>query len=521
MKRSEIEELLEIFRCSLLSIPSGPFARRVHQFTLHGYTYPFVEQYGEAALPDPPPVEVTGRASRRHSMLAAVLLAMKGDFLFFFQADPQDPELGSRRGIRGVYTVKGPPGRAGHTKPLEHPHYGKDYKMHAACPKCGSPFSSLYGACPECGNPLPLPPKPSRFLRKGKEPLPEHVLSVRLPVEPFTVFEREVTDERVYGDMSSDNILDRALVWIGRHDNAMGAGKGSSVRQLLPEEALRIYKLLLTESDQRLKSLSSPSGLPTGHIPILNPDGTPLECVLTTEDSSKVREEISIHTALSKEVNNPHSCLYKRLIPKTVPGLQNLWQTHYLEYVSSEFPWGYTGSTSDYVLVFRPRDGSPVRHAVVIEFKRDEVGIAEVMQAWLYMPWVAQLLGMHLGNLVGQPGRLVEVHLTPVLVGARLVGRGQNRIHVLPRGYDRTVTYYNGAKVRHVVNPPVFWEYSLKPCGSSQNRAEVRFSPIHLNIKTINYIPPIGTSTAEAERNRAIEEFRRLAKSLSMGIPLL
>lgn len=497
------ERLLDNFKAGLLSIPAGPFAKRVHQLTLHGYTYPFVERYWEAALPDPPPREVTGGRSRRHSMLAAALLARPDDFLLFFQADPQDPSVGSRRGLRGMYSVAGAVSWAAHMEPLRHPTHEEAYKMHSACPSCGSRFATLYQACPECGAPLP----PSPYPRRQREPLPEHILSLRIPVKPHAVFAQEVSDERAYGDMSYSDLVRRVIVWIGRHDNAMGAGKGSSVRQLLPEEAIKLYGLLLTEPDQALKALSPPPTRSRG-TSILNADGTSLGCVATA--GNEVAEEISLHTVTSLMVNDPNSSLYK-LVANSVPGLEKIWETHYLEYASSEFPWGYTGSTSDYVLVFRPRSGAPLRRVVLLEFKKGPVGIKEVAQAWLYMPWVGQLLGMHLGGLVGEPNAPVDVQLTPVLVGSRLFSRGENAIRCLPQAYTRTVRYYNNSLVRHIVTQPILWKYAPQPCPGStvHERAAVEFSPIRIRVPAIKYVPPVGTSTADAERQRTTHELRR------------
>ncbi len=487
------------FSNALLKPPSDYFGRRVHQYTLHGYTYPFVAAYMQAALPDPMPKELLpGKRdrSRRHSMLGGLLLAQPNDFLFFFQSDPQDPAAKTRRGIRGVFEVAGAPGSAT-GDPLPHPIHGDRYKLHARCPTCDVPFANLKDSCPNCGAPYPKSP----FGRRGKVRLPEHVLSLRVPVRAYRVFEREVSDERVYADLSYEELVWRTLVWIGRHDNQMGAGKGSSIRQLLPEEAIRVFGQLLTENPQREIPIEGVQSAPPLR-PILNPDGSPLRCLMWKRGQNEVAEEISLHTAMSLLVNDPSSWLYE-LLEASVPGLRGLWDNFYLEYASSEFPWGYTGSTSDYVLVFRPRTGAPKRHVVVFEFKMGGLDTSNVAQAWVYMPWIGQLFGMHLGSL-GE-GEAV-VHLTPILIGSGLARdrRGHEKIRCLPESYTRKVRYYNGAAVVHHVNEPLLWKYVAVPGdGCPDGRSSVQFHLLQPAIRRVSYVPTVGTSTSQAERSIA------------------
>jgi len=508
----DVEKQLE----TPLSDQSAFWLPQVHQYTLHGYTYPFVEAYGEARLPEPVPnhkefssssassasAPSAGRdRSRRHSMLAGLLLAKPGDLVVFFQSDPQDPDLGTLRGLRGVFRVAAHDNnlpyaaRRAHHSSLRHPDHN-DYRLHAACPACSSVYADLGSTCPMCGKPYPS----SRF-KRGKEKLPEHVLSLSVPLEPLYVFKKEVSDERFYADLSVP-----IIPWVGRHDNQMGRGKGSSIRQLLPEEYHRLVKMLLTEPGQA-PSKVHPKCPPSGG-PLKNPDGTNLEQFVFFNEI--VLEELALNTAFSLQLHNSQSSLWQALW-SSVPFKRS---EVYLEYASSEFPWGYTGGTSDFVLVFRDRDRSTCRrHVVLFEFKRDAINVEAVIQVWLYVPWVAQVFALNLKEdnpfLVGCSGS-PEIHVYPIVVGSRPV----RNFSGLPDTYDRSISYVTGVKVKHKVYRPVLWCYEPKAPTKGLYRSEVEFHLCSGTRSTINFVKNVGVSTTEQQIKQVSREFKALLKLL-------
>lgn len=499
---------------ALLEEPSGFHGTRVHQFTLHGYTYPFVESYGEAGLPDPAPMddemehaglqyEVSG--ARRHSMLGGLLLARPGDLLFFFQSDPQDPSVPTRRGIRGIFQVDGEPCAPPGDEVRRHPEHGDQYRRYGGCTACGSNYlNSLWGECPSCGEPLPEPGLDTPGDDDSNNA--EHHLGLRLPVKPLVVFEEEVNDERAYADLSHTPLL-----WIGRHDNKMGRGKGSSIRQLLPEEAEKLADLLETTPDQTRVAVESVEV--ENRDAITNPDGTELEQVLWRNDGTKdrpweVAQELMLHTATSLQLHNRESSLYECL--EVLPGLQNIWnESLYLEYASSEVPWGYTGSTSDYALVFKRKEESKERHVVAIEFKKGKISDSDILQVWVYMPWLAQVFGQHLD----EPGGNVSLSLIPVVVGTRFNGGREYGVEAIPEGYEDEQTYNSGVSVHMDVQEPTFWRYEPameKEPEEGPFRSPVAFSTMEHEFPRIEYSPPVGTATSPYERDLVRNKFQAL-----------
>lgn len=225
----------------LLPRALGGGGLRAHQFTINGLTYPFVRQYNFAAVPDP-------FKNRQYDMYTGLCIPREGDLVFFFQADPQLPRspVASRRGFRGIYQVRGTPYRA--SEPVVDTEPGSGYQVLDGCPGCKTWHGAFSATCPSCSFEFP-------GVRIGSQTVPARVLSARLDLDPLLVFERAISDERVYADLS-----DPGLVWVGRHDNAMGRGKGSSIRHLLPEEALKLARLFFKEPEQAIEAARSGRG---------------------------------------------------------------------------------------------------------------------------------------------------------------------------------------------------------------------------------------------------------------------
>src|SRR3989338_1829489 len=451
---------------SYLNVHDGKRAHSAFQFTINGVTYPFVRNFNFAALPDPP-------LQRRYSMMAALFLTRPGDLMFFFQSDPQwsGEDITSRRGLRGIYYVSSAPFRG--TDDIKDEKTG--YTMLGHCPNCGSFRSTLSMKCPHCDKLYPVMNIPSR-------PDPYHflLLSLRIEIAPLIVFERAISDERCYADMS-----DTGMIWIGRHDNQMGAGKGSSVRQLLPEEAVKITRMMITEPGQII-SFPPKKQYVNEKKEILNNDGTKvtnLELRVINREIKIVSQEHMLNFDIAKSIDNSDSSFVK--------ALGNDFSVSEIEYVSSEFPWGYTAGESDFVVGLK---NEKARYKLfIMEFKRDKIDDDAMIQVSLYTRWVVQVMSQF------SIPKVESIIVYPVVVGRRLIA-GTLR----PAPFSFRASYNSGVSVVVDVKSPSFIQYV--PEGEfTKNGIIYASSMIYKNesenILLVKWIPEVGIVTSQVERN--------------------
>jgi len=448
----------------------GGQGHTAHQFTINGLTYPFVQRYNLACVPEPPD-------RRRYDMLAGLHIPQPGDLLFFFQADPQDPLAGenARRGIRGVWIVNGTPERL--DQELTSVVGGVPYLIHDKCPNCATYFSKFGSACVECGANYP-----TKFI--GGKSRSEPVLSCQLSLANLIPLSRCVSDERVYADFS-----DPGVVWVGRHDNAMGKGKGSTVRHLLPEEARKILRLLLLEPDQHL----SPPGIVTPHrsIALTHPDSRPVTD-LPLARMGQLASEDELYFALAVQLRTRSSPLAQSLSGSFPPGLT--WDN--LEYMSPIFPWGYTASAADFVVVLRGERGRSL--VFIIECKRDAAHDEAVLQALLYVERVVQVVSLSPDPGVVLPaGETLAVHPIVIAQGRR-TPRGPHPEVAIPVRYDFRRTYSTGTSISVSVGETRFLVYD-SPTSTTTDRgpycdsAGLSVSDLTSNYRaSIGWQPPIG-----------------------------
>jgi hypothetical protein len=450
-----------------LSPQQNKRAHQAFQFTINGVTYPFVRNFHFAALPDPP-------LQRRYSMLGALFLARPGDLMFFFQSDPQwrKDDINSRRGLRGIYVVSSTPFRG--TDNIKDKETG--YIMLGSCPNCGSFHSTLSSRCPKCKKNYPLIDIPSRI----DDPYYFLLLSLRIEIGPLIVFERAISDERCYADMS-----DTGMVWIGRHDNQMGAGKGSSVRQLLPEEAVKITRMMLSEPGQRI-SFPQKEKYSYEKKEILNEDGTKvtdLELRHINRTTNIVSQEHMLNFDVARSIDNVNSSIVK--------SLGEDFCVNEIEYVSSEFPWGYTAGTADFVVALKNKKS---RYKIfIMEFKRDRIGDDAMIQVSLYTRWVVQTLSQFAIPEVD------KLNVYPVVIGRRL-----DAGTVRPTPYSFEASYNSGISVKVEVNSPMFIQYVPEGKFVKGNKPYA----FHLSYKNesqpmpmINWVPEAGIVTSQVESN--------------------
>lgn len=446
----------------------GGGGARAHQFTINGLTYPFVRHYNFAAVPDPPD-------KRRYDMYSGLHLPLPGDLLFFFQADPQAPGGGisARRGIRGIYRVTGRPYRA--PGPITDTVSDIGYQILHQCPNpaCNTPHATFAPTCPLCGSEYPS----SAVIVNGKA-APMKVLSSCLPIEPVFAFERPVSDERAYADFS-----DPGIIWMGRHDNAMGAGKGSSIRHLLPEEAIKLARLLATEPDQSV-------GEPALH---LQPQGDSLSHATGTSitdlpvaDGSVARED-ELYFLITQQIFAPGSPMQVALTPHLPHGVT--WD--HLEYAASTFPWGYTAGAADYVLLFRNASG---RCAIVIlECKTGRVNDEAILQVLLYAERVLQI-AFFSAPIDYFPRGNVDIVTVVIASGAKRPRVSDPRV-ALPLPFSIQRSYLNGPLVTARVSTPLFLVYSFPRRANQANcpMADFRFAQLDpSSTRTIAWSPRTG-----------------------------
>jgi hypothetical protein len=444
----EPEEFSRLIWRYLKPYPGGP-APRAHLFTINGLTYPIQRDFGFAAVPDPAeitkerfsPQRFAQRSKRRYSMLAYLFSTRPDDLVFFFQADPQYPkDIWNRRGFRGIWIVASKPFRD--TTDIRHPKTG--YVILGKCPHCGSPFNFGEGGlvgeskrCLICGGEYGL-------VILGNERYSKVVLSARLLIKPLKVFKKTAGDNRVYSDLTIS-----PLVWISRTDNAMGPGKGSSIRTLLPEEAAKIAYMLATEDDQVVEDVQAQT-YPGTQQEICDHNGQPSRLLRAVADRGRgewvLEHELHLNLYFAMNIDNPSSPIQRTL---NIPLSEVEWWT-------TEFPWGYTGDTADFTLtLWKDSEG---RYAIYIfEFKKDVVDRRALAEVLLYVPWVAQVLASS-----GMCPDEVEVY--PVLVGA------ESKLKHVPEEYSLSLTYMavptlntsSKSKKKIIVKPPQMLLYEIR-----------------------------------------------------------
>lgn len=435
------------------------------QFTINGVTYPFVRNMHFAAVPEPP-------AKRRYSMLAMLYMTRPGDLVFFFQSDPQwnNLDIDSRRGLRGVYRVVSEPFRA--DSDIIDPN--TSYKILAKCPACGSPFSTLAKACKneQCARLYPTMVLPSgdpyHFLHLG----------LRLELEPLVVFERAISDERAYADMT-----DTGMLWVGRHDNQMGAGKGSSVRQLIPEEAVKLTRMMISEPGQ-VTNRPARVRYQFPKSDVKNEDGTPATHLeVRGVRTPRVVFEHMINFDVARQFDVSGSSLARAL------GTE--YDISRIEYASSEFPWGYTAGEADFVISLS-RNGRRSR-IYIMEFKADRINDAAVIQVSLYARWVCQVMCQF-----AKP-RVDSIEIVPVVIGRRL-DPGTTR----PHQFNFSASYNSGARVDARVESPLYIEYEPQGIYTANDKkyaTSLRYQNLSSRLPQISWEPAPGVVTSQVERD--------------------
>ena len=466
---------------------NGKPGPRAHLFTINGLTYPVHREFGFAAVPDPHEVKNNRidvqRSKRRYSMLAYLFSVRRGDLLFFFQADPQGPRASilDRRGFRGIWMFTSEPFRD-----TTNIRSSSGYEILGACPYCHSPFnfgegSIVNGAkkCPLCGNRygevvVNVEGKTRKFSRV--------VLSARILIKPIMLFQQTAGDNRVYSDMKVP-----PLIWISRTDNAMGQGKGSSIRTLLPEEAAKVAYMLATEANQQA-TIDVPKSYP-GKIsdPITDHNGVDVRYP-RLRNINEVEHEFQLNLYFSQKIDDPHFPLLEDL------GLP----LKKVEYWTTEFPWGYTGDTADFVVTLWDDEKGRYK-AYIFEFKKGAVNKDALAETLLYIPWVTQVL-------LQFRSETLEMEVEPVMIGSSI------ELRALPDNYRMDMSFFpSGKKIVKVLTPRIF-KYAPAQVfkkGTYLYAKDFEFREVKLPIKAGFGPPPPSLTTSAVERLWVVNTYLR------------
>jgi hypothetical protein len=296
-------------------------------------------------------------------------------------------------------------------------------------------------------------------------------------IEPLMIFARTLGDNRAYMDMT-----DPGLIWVSRSDNAMGAGKGSSIRHLLPEEAVKLTRLFITEPSQTIISSSASAYRPRVQSTIDNDDGVPA-IYPRLLDRNTLQHEVHLNLHIARTLDMPGSSIQRALGNVISPAVMDYW--------GSEFPWGYTGDYCDFIC--RLRVNNRRCRLLIFEFKRGDIDDDALAEVMLYTRWVAQVCSQFADPPV------TEVEVVPILIGRR------NALSAIPASFQYSAQYLTGPpKVVYVWSPEVI---VYRPVSVFQNNTsgkyyarDLEYVNVTQNLQQVAWQPPNGVATTAVER---------------------
>jgi hypothetical protein len=369
---------------------------------------------------------------------ADLLATRPGDFVFFYQR--RVDEAPTERGFRGIYRVAGPP--FVDRQPVD---FGGN-RVLGECPHCKSQFSekivenkdgSHSAKCPNC---------------KASLNPAEHILPNRLPLELVTYYGQPVDDNSAYIDRT-----DPGSLWTLIFRKQYGAGRERSINHMLPEEGLKIERLLAKANAG--KATPTPSGFLQGY-----PNSYRSALPFQLQKKTPFTVESILYAWLNQNVDADEPVLRSILGPPSA-----------IEYFGNQVLYGIGGDTADYLVLHTKRSGeNPAfegtsstsfdksvreqegRFAVtVIEIKKNDVDLDTLKQVDRYAYYVAQVAT---ANCLPAPPRNLLVQ--PVLLG---FSAAQELLQEVKRRSERRLQldYPGGASTHALVTPAKVLTYGV------------------------------------------------------------
>lgn len=428
-----------------------------HQFTLNHVTFPFVRDLNFAAVPYPSPVSSTsGDISKRSlnrplEIPAALYSVSPGDLMYFYKSDAQaedtrdfglySSEFEERRGILGVYRALSDP----FLDPSNITDDRTGYTLAGSCNRCGALYSPMRGADEEgpdgsgikeywCSGSSLYDTTHGHHQNDNQKP-GSLTLSPRIDLEPLLTFRIPVGDNHAYSTLDGS-----CVIWTGRNDNVRGGeGSGSSIRHLMPEEAVELARLLV-EASKTLSPYESDTYTPVERndktdypgsetvLPLMHETGVPIHNPRIEYNDDEIQSrswwevygEKFLHLYMSWAANRDTQFMHSL---GDFAGFEIEEALSNLEFYGIEFPWGFANDQADFVCTFSA--GGERSHIIVVENKMGRVNKKAIVELMLYVPWVARTLGRY-----AKPAP-EEITISPIMVGA-----GTKRTFRLTNPYD-------------------------------------------------------------------------------------
>jgi hypothetical protein len=428
-----------------------------HQFTLNHVTFPFVRDLNFAAVPYPSPVssssgEISKQSLNRPLEIPAALYSVSpGDLMYFYKSDAQaedtrdfglyNSEFEERRGILGVYRALSDP----FLDPINITDDRTGYTLAGSCNRCGALYSPMRGADeggPDgsgieeywCSGSSLYDTGDGHHQNDNQKP-GSLTLSPRIDLEPLLTFRIPVGDNHAYSTLEGN-----CVIWTGRNDNVRGGeGSGSSIRHLMPEEAVELTRLLV-EASERLSPYEPDTYTPVERndkadyqgsetvLPLIHETGVPIHNPRIEYNDDEIQSrswwevygEKFLHLYMSWAAGRDTQ--FMRSLGDFA-GLEIEEALSNLEFYGIEFPWGFANDQADFVCTFSAEGERS--HIIVVENKMGRVNKKAIVELMLYVPWVARTLGRY-----AKPAP-EELSISPIMIGA-----GTKRTFRLTNSYD-------------------------------------------------------------------------------------
>lgn len=267
------------------------------------------------------------------------------------------------------------------------------------CPNCQSPVSELQEGTPRCKECYAL--------------LPGHILPLRFTFAKETAFSRYLDDNTAYIDLTDSGRLSTLIF-----RKIYGAGRERSVNPILPEEAVKLRRLLeRVENTQANQRIPSPPQI-----------ATPTPKRLIKEYLNFQRQIQIARRGTTHLYTGDGALLYETILefwliqelsqrPDSVLQRLDVAQGETVEWFSNQVLFGIGGEKSDVLILTRNADGLRCR-AIVVELKKDSVNNDTLNQVRAYAYWIAQLV-------TAQVETSRPFTITPVAIGHRVARNAQ------------------------------------------------------------------------------------------------